>query len=103
MFFLGRDKGRLQIINELADRLTTLGCKLDFNVVKDKTSSPTSKYLIEKQISYEENIRRTLNANIIVDITKENQSGWTLRILEALFFNKKLITNNINVLGSGNL
>ncbi|EJZ1385112.1 lipopolysaccharide biosynthesis protein, partial [Escherichia coli] len=26
--------------------------------------------------------------------------GWTLRILEALFFNKKLITNNINVLGS---
>lgn len=26
MFFLGRDKGRLQIINELADRLTTLGC-----------------------------------------------------------------------------
>lgn len=47
MFFLGRDKGRLQIINELADRLTTLGCKLDFNVVKDKTSSPTSKYLIE--------------------------------------------------------
>ncbi|HCU3651550.1 TPA: lipopolysaccharide biosynthesis protein, partial [Escherichia coli] len=24
-FFLGRDKGRLQIINELADRLTTLG------------------------------------------------------------------------------
>ncbi|WP_215465012.1 LPS core biosynthesis protein RfaS [Escherichia coli] len=99
-FFLGRDKGRLQIINELADRLTTLGCKLDFNVVKDKTSSPTSKYLIEKQISYEENIRRTLNANIIVDITKENQSGWTLRILEALFFNKKLITNNINVLGS---
>lgn len=100
VFFLGRDKGRLQIINELADRLTTLGCKLDFNVVKDKTSSPTSKYLIEKQISYEENIRRTLNANIIVDITKENQSGWTLRILEALFFNKKLITNNINVLGS---
>lgn len=72
----------------------------DFNVVKDKTSSTTSKYLIEKQISYEENIRRTLNANIIVDITKENQSGWTLRILEALFFNKKLITNNINVLGS---
>ncbi|MBA2042253.1 LPS core biosynthesis protein RfaS, partial [Escherichia coli] len=87
-------------INELAERLTTLGCKLDFNVVKDKTSSTTSKYLIEKQISYEENIRRTLNANIIVDITKENQSGWTLRILEALFFNKKLITNNINVFGS---
>lgn len=47
--FLGRDKGRLQIINELADRLTTLGCKLDFNVVKDKTSSPTSKYLIENK------------------------------------------------------
>ncbi|ELD5872748.1 lipopolysaccharide biosynthesis protein [Escherichia coli] len=99
-FFLGRDKGRLQIINELADRLTALGCKLDFNVVKDKTSSPTSKYLIEKQLPYEENINRTLNANIIIDITKENQSGWTLRILEALFFNKKLITNNINILGS---
>ena len=56
--------------------------------------------MIEKQLPYEENINRTLNANIIIDITKENQSGWTLRILEALFFNKKLITNNINILGS---
>lgn len=34
MFFLGRDKGRLQIINELAERLTTLGCKLDLMLSK---------------------------------------------------------------------
>ncbi len=100
-FFLGRDKGRLQIINELAERLTTLGCKLDFNVVKDKTSSTTSKYLIEKQISYEENIRRTLNANTIVDIgpKKTNLAGLFV-YLRHYFSIKKLITNNINVFGS---
>ena len=33
----------------------------------------------------------------ILDIVQENQTGITIRPLEALFFHKKLITNNKNI------
>ena len=33
----------------------------------------------------------------IIDVPKPNQSGLTLRVLEAIFYNKKLITTNKNV------
>lgn len=38
------------------------------------------------------------NSNIIVEIVREDQCGLTLRTLEALFYNKKLITTNKNVM-----
>ncbi|MBU5648492.1 lipopolysaccharide biosynthesis protein, partial [Pluralibacter sp. S54_ASV_43] len=56
--------------------------------------------LIHCPLSYKENLKRSLACDIIVDITQENQSGWTLRILEALYFNKKIITNNQSILNS---
>ena len=48
-------------------------------------------------ISYEEVLDKSSKCSVIVDIVKEGQSGLTLRVLEALFFGKKLITNNKNI------
>lgn len=36
-------------------------------------------------------------ARCLLEITQANQSGLTVRCLEALFFDKKLITNNTSV------
>lgn len=99
-FFLGREKGRVDIISSLADKLIEKGFVVDFNIVKDRNIILKSKYIIDKPLSYEENIRRSLLSDVIVDITQENQSGWTLRVLESLYFNKKVITNNTNILKS---
>lgn len=99
-FFLGRDKGRFDIISTLADKLMEREFIVDFNVVKDKGVTLNSKYFIDKPLSYEENLRRSLSSDVLVDITQRNQTGWTLRILESLYFNKKVITNNINIINS---
>lgn len=99
-YFLGRDKKRLSAITELAENLLGYNVILDFNIVKDKDSQGNSAYFIDNPFSYNENLKRSLAADIIVDITQEYQSGWTLRILEALYFNKKIITNNKKVLDS---
>ena len=40
------------------------------------------------------------NYECILDITSSNQVGMSLRPLEALFFSKKLITNNPSILNS---
>lgn len=99
-FFLGRDKGRIDIISMLADKLLERDFTVDFNIVKDKKTTLSSKYFIENALSYEENIKRSLLSDVIIDITQESQSGWTLRVLESLYFNKKIITNNVNLANS---
>ncbi|HHL2825690.1 TPA: lipopolysaccharide biosynthesis protein [Citrobacter murliniae] len=99
-FFLGREKGRFDTISKLADNLIERGFIVDFNIVKDKKTTLSSKYFIDKPLSYKENIKRSLLSDVIIDITQESQSGWTLRVLESLYFNKKIITNNVNVLKS---
>ncbi|HCB2207168.1 TPA: lipopolysaccharide biosynthesis protein [Citrobacter farmeri] len=99
-YFLGKDKNRLKTLVTLARKLTSYDVVLDFNVVRDNTTDECSDYLIHRPLSYKENLKRSLACDIIVDITQENQSGWTLRILEALYFNKKIITNNQSILNS---
>lgn len=99
-FFLGRDKGRLDDISKLAGMLVSYNCIVDFLVVRDRGSKSQSEFYIEEELSYEEYLNHTILADILVDITQQGQSGWTLRVLEALYFNKKLITNNIEIINS---
>ena len=45
-------------------------------------------------ISYEEYLEYVKKSRCIIDIYQVGQSGLTRRPLEALFYNKKLLTNN---------
>ena len=38
------------------------------------------------------------SSRCIIDIAQEGQVGFTRRPIEALFFNKKLITNNVEIM-----
>ena len=52
----------------------------------------------EKNIPYEEVQRRISKTNAILEINQAGQIGITLRAMEALFFRKKLITNNAHII-----
>ena len=97
IFFLGRDKGRGQVLNNLANELASQGYEIDFNIVKDPTSEPITNYHIDSVLPYEENLAKALSADVLVDINQPGQAGLTLRPLEAAFFDKKLITDNRHV------
>ncbi|MDV2140295.1 lipopolysaccharide biosynthesis protein [Citrobacter amalonaticus] len=99
-YFLGKDKNRLKLLTELASSLMSYNVTLDFNVVGDDNSKYDSSYIINKPLSFNENLKRSLASDVLIDITREDQTGWTLRILEALYFNKKVITNNKSILNS---
>ncbi len=96
-FFLGRDKGRTAAIESVAQKLRDVNCVVDFHIVKDNDTQGVSEYHIDEGLSYDENIEKSINSSILADINKEGQTGITLRVLEAIFFNKKLITSNSEI------
>ncbi|MBF4520038.1 hypothetical protein [Acinetobacter towneri] len=85
LVFIGRNKGRDIILNSLKDKADSVG--LSFLIdLKDGTKS--------SNISYEDYLEKSLSARCIVEILQDGQSGMTLRPVEALFYNRKLLTNN---------
>ncbi|MNJ47404.1 hypothetical protein D3C77_425620 [compost metagenome] len=93
-FFLGRDKGRTDAIESIAEKLGHVDCIADFHIVTDDKTQRHSQYHVDEGLSYDENIRKSINATVLADINQAGQSGITLRVLESMFFNKKLITSN---------
>lgn len=49
-------------------------------------------------LSQDNVISRIMKANIVVDINHPNQSGLTMRTIEAVALNKKIITTNFNII-----
>jgi hypothetical protein len=87
IFFIGRAKDRKERLLLLKKKFDTLNIKNEIIIVdtNDKNSSmmPYMDILIE--------VRKS---SILLDVAKEGQVGLTQRELEALYFHKKLITDN---------
>lgn len=96
-FFLALDKGRTAIVERTAKALEQNGCQVNFRLIPDSTSLNTSRFYVETHLPYMESLRCSLSADILLDITQSGQTGITLRVLEAAYFNKRLITNNPEV------
>ena len=84
-YFLGVPKDRGDIIKQMQDNLSS------YNNLFVVPLHP-SQY-----ITYSENIRNIKSARCLVDITQQQQYDITLRPLEALAYERKLITNNVNI------
>lgn len=86
LYFIGYEKGRTALLQRYKSAFEALGLPCSFLIYGRR----------DKGISYDENIERVARCQCIVDITID-QAGLSLRPLEALFFNKKLITNNKSI------
>ncbi len=85
--FLGRNKNRKKYIENLDKELKEHNVNGTFKIIESE------KDLVE----YEDYLKLVDESKAIIDIVSENQNGLTLRPMEALFFNKKLITNNLDI------
>lgn len=87
ILFLGRDKGRKLIIQEIQNFCLKQEIKTEFIIIEQ-----------ERDIrSYQEYLKLLERSNCILDILAPGQSGMTLRCMESLFLKKKLITNNKDI------
>lgn len=101
-FFVGEHwEEREQIINKISPILLLNNCKTDFYLVdyskKFDIDDIPSENFKKMPITYQENIKKSISADIILEINHKNQSGASLRSIEAILLNKKLITTNINI------
>lgn len=81
-YFVGFAKNREADLLQLQEQLK--GYRLFFKIVHNYAEA----------ITYNESVRNILQSKCIVEYVQHNQKGMTLRPLEALFYQKKLITNN---------
>lgn len=95
--FVGGDKGRLSYLLEIEKELKNIGIMSDFHIVGSSKFNKAG-YKYNHRISYLEILEKIHKSKAILDVVSDNQSGLTLRPLEALFFNKKLITNDKSIL-----
>ena len=86
-FFCGLAKNRIHELQALKELLETNALTCNFIIPE------TAK----EGISYAEYLKQLSLSRCVIDINQSNQTGLTRRPLEALFYNKKLITNNADI------
>lgn len=98
VFYVGINRpGRKELLNRLGNYLKANGLKYSFNLTALPTDSPAVQTQYSPRMRYEEIIEEIIKSESILDLNRANQSGMTLRPMEALFFKRKLITNNENI------
>lgn len=83
--FLGADKGRREKIEQCVELFKENG--ISFKII----------IIDKKEIPYEKYLEYVSKSRCILEIVNDGVNGLTLRSLESICFNKKLITNNKSV------
>ena len=96
--FIGRDKGRSGILDNLKESLEKEGVEVDLRIMMP--FSGRAGFYRETLIPYRKVIDLVKESDILLDYSKDPVTGLSLRAMEALFFGKKLITNNLEILES---
>jgi UDP-N-acetylglucosamine 2-epimerase len=92
VFFIGLSKDREERILLLKNKFDELGIKNKIIIIDQNKPDYRKLYMPYNQVLME-----AQNSEVLLDIVAGEQSGATQRELEALYFRKKLITDNQNI------
>lgn len=87
VLFLGRPKKRKKDIVDLEKKLKEEGIQTNFKIIENE----------KDYVSYDEYLKMIAESKCILDYNQEGQVGLSLRPMEALFLERKLITNNTDI------
>ena len=98
IYFVGVDKGRAKLIYECEDKFKEYDVKYNLTLVysKKKREFSLANYK-SSYIPYSEIIVEIQKSNCILEILQEGQAGTSFRYVEAICYNKKLLTDNPNI------
>ena len=98
VLFVGTEKNRLSIIEEIRELLNNKNIENYFHVVKSLSRYKSiDDYDYKEEITYLQLLSLIDKSTAVLDLVSPEQYGMTLRPLEALFWKKKLITNDKNI------
>ena len=84
---MGRPKTRKKDIVDLEKKLKEEGIQTNFKIIENE----------KDYVSYDEYLKMIAESKCILDYNQEGQVGLSLRPMEALFLERKLITNNTDI------
>lgn len=97
LFFAGKAKDRIPLLMEIYQRAVKAGFKVYYYLVGVKSEEqidlPGIVYA-DKFMSYREMLTHSVNCKCMLEVNQRGADGYTSRFLEAVMYNKKLITNN---------
>ena len=98
-FFIGYGAGRLKLLQEVFKTITSevQNCYFGIAGVGEKDIIDIKDVHYNITIPYSEELQMAYNTDCIVEVVKEGQAGVSLRTCEAIAFNKKLLTNNVQI------
>ena len=97
VLYLGRDKGRLNYLLDLQKQLENMGLKTYFHICADRSYLKYKNKNYKKEIPYSEYLLMLSESKAILNIVPDGQTSVTQREMEAIFHNRKCITNNIGL------
>ena len=100
LFFIGYDKNRYSYLSDIKSFCCEQNIRYSFHILPDKKAEykkSDSDIIEEKFWDYEKILETVSCSKAILDLTQDNQVGLTLRTLEAIYFDKKIVTNNKNL------
>ena len=100
VYFRCLDKGRYEIVSKIVDCLKNFGYRCDIKVLRDASSPAEDNFglLVDKEVDYECMLDSIRKSKAVMDISKSGQCGFTVRMLEGIFYDKKIITDNTSVI-----
>lgn len=100
VFFTGRAKQRLPMLVECYDYLTSLGLKCLFIILdapEDQKVHRDGITYTNTYMSYRKMLEYSIRSKCLLDINQEGATGYTSRFLEAIIYNKLLLTNTSGI------
>lgn len=95
LFFVGKDKGRYHTVEQIADYLDREHISYNFMIFPDNGVKYNRNDLLSTvYMNYEDVCKAVCDSSAVLDLVQDGQGGLTLRAMEALFFDKKIVTNN---------
>lgn len=99
IFFVGAAKNRYDQIIAAYELLKAKKLKCDFHIVgvKKKHQKYRDEIHYINDMSYLENLKHIVKTKCILEIMQKNGHGFTQRMMDAIVYDKKIITNNQQV------
>lgn len=97
IYFCGRDAGRSTILLDLYNQCKHLKLKIVIKII-DPISDDIPKELCSNYLPYSEIITDISKSRCLLEIVRSGQVGPTVRTMEAIYAQKKLITNNKSII-----
>lgn len=97
VFFAGKAKDRLERLIKIYDKLERAGLTCQFFITEAKEEEKVERkgiFYSSSPMTYVQMLTYSINSRCILEISQENAIGYTSRFLEAVMYNKLLITDN---------